>query len=84
VAPQPKDTNGNALNFGALNGGNLNSLPNGGDGVFLSVDVNANKDGFLTGQNPANNQDAKIYTFVAPKANDVVDLYVVLDSHTAE
>ncbi|KAH7101234.1 hypothetical protein BKA62DRAFT_190693 [Auriculariales sp. MPI-PUGE-AT-0066] len=73
----PKDTNGNAVGGGlALSPSNLNTLPNAGDGVFLSTDTSSNGlNGFLAGQNPATTPGAKLYTFVAPKANDVVDLY---------
>lgn len=71
-----KDGSGSTKSSGSLTDSNLADLPNQGSGLFLSTDVSSNaKKGFLTGQNPATTPGAKVYTFIAPKANNVVDLY---------
>jgi hypothetical protein len=57
-----------------LTDANVANMPNQGTGLYLSTDISANLNGFLGGQNP-NNTQTTTYTFIAPKANGVVDLY---------
>jgi hypothetical protein len=57
-----------------LTSNNLGSVPNQGDGTYITTDINANLDGFLRGQNSQNSQPST-YVFIAPKHNEVVDLY---------
>jgi hypothetical protein len=72
-----QDSNGSPINGAPspLTAKNLaTAAPNQGSGTYLSTDVKANTGGFLRGQNPSSNQPTT-YTFIAPKANGVVDLY---------
>ena len=54
---------------------NVDDAANQGSGLFLSTPITANKDGWLKGQNPATTSGLETHTFVAPKANGVVDIY---------
>ena len=67
------DSSGNVIN-GALTNSNVDDAANQGSGLYLSTDINAGKAGFLRGQNPSTTS-TKVYTFIAPKANGVVDLF---------
>lgn len=64
------------MSSGALTNSNLDALPAQGTGLYLATALTAEaKAGFLAGQDPSKTDGAKVYTFIAPKANDVVDLY---------
>lgn len=71
-----QDDNGATVSTGSLTPSNLADVPNKGTGTYITTPMNAEaKAGFLAGQNPSKTKDAKIYTFIAPKDNGVVDLY---------
>ncbi|KAL0573167.1 hypothetical protein V5O48_008801 [Marasmius crinis-equi] len=47
-----------------------------GSGLYLTTDIDANRDGWLKGVNPLQDPfNVAVYTFVAPKANGVTDIY---------
>ncbi|KAG7100149.1 hypothetical protein E1B28_001928 [Marasmius oreades] len=49
---------------------------NKGSGLYLATDIDANRDGWLKGINPLQDpSNVAVYTFVAPKANGVTDIY---------
>ncbi|KAF9258254.1 hypothetical protein L218DRAFT_948500 [Marasmius fiardii PR-910] len=49
---------------------------NQGSGLYLATDIDANRNGWLKGLNPLQNpSNVAVYTFVAPKANGVTDVY---------
>ncbi|KAH8834721.1 hypothetical protein DL96DRAFT_1549451 [Flagelloscypha sp. PMI_526] len=52
----------------------LNDPADQGLGLYLATDIDANKAGWLQGQNPMTTPSS-VYTFAAPKDNGVVDLY---------
>ncbi|KAJ8091053.1 hypothetical protein PM082_024661 [Marasmius tenuissimus] len=53
---------------------NVDDAANQGSGLFLSTPISSNKNGWLRGQNPITTA-SETHTFVAPKANGVVDIY---------
>ncbi|RDB20841.1 Vacuolar protein sorting-associated protein 62 [Hypsizygus marmoreus] len=67
------DGNGNTVTA-TVTTSNVDDAPNQGSGLYLATDINAGKGGFLRGQNPSMTATA-VYTFIAPKANGVVDLF---------
>ncbi|KAF8074862.1 hypothetical protein FPV67DRAFT_1445874 [Lyophyllum atratum] len=67
------DGSGKVVN-GALTTSNIDDAASQGSGLFLTTDINAGKGGFLRGQNPSTTATSA-YTFIAPKANGIVDLY---------
>lgn len=73
---QAKDGNGVDVSSSALSNSNLADLAAQGSGLYLATSVSSDgKAGFLAGQDPTKTDGAKVYTFIAPKANGVVDLY---------
>ncbi|KAL0580567.1 hypothetical protein V5O48_001480 [Marasmius crinis-equi] len=65
-------------NGGLVNGNptvqNVDDAPNQGSGLFLSTPISSSKDGWLRGFDPTTTA-SETHTFVAPKANGVVDIY---------
>ncbi|KZV93823.1 hypothetical protein EXIGLDRAFT_33087 [Exidia glandulosa HHB12029] len=71
-----QDGNGATVSSGGLTTTTLDDFPDQGNGLYMSTSTSKEaKAGFLAGQDPSKTQDAKVYTFIAPKANGVVDLY---------
>lgn len=70
---QVLDVQGNVV-LSSVNSYNLDGLPDHGSGLYMSTDIEEGKKGFLRGHSPSKSS-LKAYTFVAPKANHVVDIY---------